>query len=229
MAIEILRYRLNSLRTATCPEPDRRVITIGRPSLSSMRQQLASGSLPIREHWALQRDYDHFRYEEDFGDSAASDMNQVGWLMLSLVAVGPGNPVSTAGGARPSIVPLPNGPSVSTQPILPLKPYPGPMVNLGRQGKHIPGHNNYMPGKSILRVDPNVLAQQAGKGVSLRKEPVGQPGSRELIDFGRCIGDHVDEMTGVAAPTSWGIITYGKDGVHIFPVRPQVPRPNIQP
>ena len=194
-----------------------------------MRQQLASGSLPIREHWALQRDYDHFRYEEDFGDSAASDMNQVGWLMLSLVAVGPGNPVSTAGGARPSIVPLPNGPSVSTQPILPLKPYPGPMVNLGRQGKHIPGHNNYMPGKSILRVDPNVLAQQAGKGVSLRKEPVGQPGSRELIDFGRCIGDHVDEMTGVAAPTSWGIITYGKDGVHIFPVRPQVPRPNIQP
>ncbi len=102
---------------------------------------------------------------------------------------------------------------------------PAPKIHLGKQGKHIPGHNNYQPGKGILRADPEELARHAGTGSSLRPTPVGQPGSRELVDFGKIIGDHVDEVTGAATQTRWGIITYGKDGIHIFPVRPQIPRP----
>ena len=35
-----------------------------------------------------------------------------------------------------------------------------PKVHPGKQGKHIPGHPNYQPGKSILRADPNILAQK---------------------------------------------------------------------
>ncbi len=96
-----------------------------------------------------------------------------------------------------------------------------PKVHMGRQGKHIPGHNNYQPGKSILTADPLELARQAGTGRSLRDIPIGQPGSREIIDFGTVIGQHVDEVTGTATQTAWGVITYGKDGIHIFPVRPQ--------
>jgi filamentous hemagglutinin len=96
-----------------------------------------------------------------------------------------------------------------------------PKINMGRQGKHIPGHNNYQPGKSILRANPEELARHAGTGRSLRGIPVGQPCSRELVDFGRIIGDAVDEATGATTPTRWGVITYGKDGIHIFPVRPQ--------
>ena len=44
-----------------------------------------------------------------------------------------------------------------------------------------------------------------------------------MVDFGKIIGDSVDEVTGVATPTQRGFITYGKNGIHIVPVRPQVP------
>jgi RHS repeat-associated protein len=101
---------------------------------------------------------------------------------------------------------------------------PSPAINLGRQGKHIVGHNNYQVGKSILRANPEELGRFAGTGRSLRPGiSIGKPGSREVVDFGRTIGDHLDELTGAATPSRWGIITYGKDGIHIFPVRPQVP------
>ncbi len=97
---------------------------------------------------------------------------------------------------------------------------------MGSQGKHIVGHNNYLPGRSILTADPVELGRHAGTGISLRpKIPVGQPGSRELVDFGKIIGQSVDEVTKVATPPQWGWIIYGKKGIHIVPIRPQLPRP----
>ncbi len=48
---------------------------------------------------------------------------------------------------------------------------PAPKVHLGQQGKHIPGHNNYSPGWSILTADPAELGRHAGTGVSLRPNP----------------------------------------------------------
>jgi filamentous hemagglutinin len=51
--------------------------------------------------------------------------------------------------------------------------------------------------------------------------PVGQPGSKERVDFGKNIGDYVDRDTGERSPTSIGIIHYGSKGAHIVPARPR--------
>ncbi len=43
---------------------------------------------------------------------------------------------------------------------------PAARVDVGKQGKHVLGHNNHIPGRSILTADPNILARQAGTGQS---------------------------------------------------------------
>jgi RHS repeat-associated protein len=94
-----------------------------------------------------------------------------------------------------------------------------PRIHMGKQGKHIPGHSNYIEGRSILRADPEALAARAGTGQPVNRVPRGQPGFKERVDFGEVIGDFVEE--GVATPTTKGIITYAVDGtIHIVPVRP---------
>ena len=50
--------------------------------------------------------------------------------------------------------------------------------------------------------------------------PVGQPGSKERIDFGEEIGVFRDP-DGNATPTTVGIVHYGKKGAHIVPARPR--------
>lgn len=90
---------------------------------------------------------------------------------------------------------------------------------MGKQGKHIQGHNNYIEGRSILRTDPERLTSRAGTGAPVGRIPRGQPGFKERVDFGEVIGDFVEE--GVATPTTKGIITYAADGsIHIIPARP---------
>ena len=59
----------------------------------------------------------------------------------------------------------------------------GPLVNAGKQGKHIPGSNNYIPGRSVVTADPQALAQRARTGVPLNSLPRGQPGFKERVDF----------------------------------------------
>jgi hypothetical protein len=97
-----------------------------------------------------------------------------------------------------------------------------PKISPGKQGKHIPGHNNYIPGKSILsHPDPQSLINKfAGKGQSVNNVPKGQPGYKERVDFREVIGNFVDQKTGKSIPTTKGIIHYAKDGVHIVPARP---------
>jgi filamentous hemagglutinin len=94
-------------------------------------------------------------------------------------------------------------------------------INIAKQGKHIPGHNNYVPGRSkFTHPDAQGLVDRfAGTGQSVGSIPVGLPGSRERVDFGEVIGEYID-IFGVAAPTTKGIIHYAKDGVHIVPARP---------
>jgi hypothetical protein len=90
-------------------------------------------------------------------------------------------------------------------------------------GKHVSGHNNYQPGKSEL-TDPNPQAlfdEGAGMGQQLGTRPVGQPGSKERVDFGKIIGDYVDPVTRERVPTSVGVIHYGSRGAHIAPARPR--------
>ena len=89
-------------------------------------------------------------------------------------------------------------------------------IHVGRQGKHIPGHNNYIPGRSPLthRDPQGLLDQFGGKGQPIGRTPIGQPGSKERVDFGEVIG----EING--QPTTRGIIHYSKDGAHIVPANP---------
>ena len=107
-------------------------------------------------------------------------------------------------------------------PDAPLGPVqgPSPKIHTGAQGKHIPGHNNYEEGRSTLSADPSELGRQAGTGQQLGKVEVGLPGSKERVDFGTHIGEHVDPATGVSSPTTKGVIHYGGKGIHIVPARP---------
>jgi RHS repeat-associated protein len=122
-------------------------------------------------------------------------------------------------------------PIVRTIPsILPKdesEPAPGkPEVHEGKQGKHQPGHNNFRPGRSELAdPDPQGLVNEgAGQGRQAGNVPVGKPGSKEVVDWGRNIGTHVDRPTGKRSPTSAGTIHYdGQGKVHIVPARPTKP------
>ncbi|RWO75688.1 MAG: hypothetical protein EOS18_28965 [Mesorhizobium sp.] len=91
-------------------------------------------------------------------------------------------------------------------------------VHSGQQGKHLPGHRNYIPGRSTLLpgVDPGELLAgvHGGKYPIVGKGARGQP----IADFGRNIG--VSEPGKVLTP--YGQIHYGKKGAHIVPHNPSV-------
>jgi RHS repeat-associated protein len=98
----------------------------------------------------------------------------------------------------------------------------GTKIEEGKQGKHVPGHNNFEPGKSEL-THPNpqsLIDEHKGTGQQVGSTPVGEAGSRERVDFGTNIGVYVDPATGQRSPTTNGIIHESKKGVHIVPARP---------
>jgi filamentous hemagglutinin len=98
------------------------------------------------------------------------------------------------------------------------------LLHEGKQGKHVPGHNNYQPGKSIFTGDAQeLLNNHAGTGNNLRSDPIGTPGTREVVDFGQEIGSYVDRSSGEEIPTRIGIIHYSKTGAHIVPSNPANP------
>lgn len=51
-----------------------------------------------------------------------------------------------------------------------------PKINLGQQGKHIIGHPNYLPGKSVLTADPKELVRRAGYGTPVGSKLRGEAG-----------------------------------------------------
>lgn len=91
-------------------------------------------------------------------------------------------------------------------------------INEGKQGKHIPRHNNFTPGRSELTISiteaNNLVDSFSGKGA-----PLGP--NKERVDFGKTIGNYVDPDTGTKYPTTVGIIHYSKSGTHIVPARPK--------
>jgi RHS repeat-associated protein len=98
----------------------------------------------------------------------------------------------------------------------------GAKIEEGKQGKHVPGHNNFEPGKSEL-THPNpqsLVDEHKGTGQQVGSTPVGEAGSRERVDFGTNIGVYVDPATGQRSPTTNGMIHESKKGVHIVPARP---------
>lgn len=53
-----------------------------------------------------------------------------------------------------------------------------------------------------------------------REKKLGNPGTRELVNFKEFIGYHVHPKTGEKTSTTWGIIHYSKGGTHIVPGAP---------
>lgn len=90
-----------------------------------------------------------------------------------------------------------------------------PKIRADKQGKHIPGHNNFKPGKSEwTHPDPQALLDKFG-GTGTRND------QRELVDFGTMVGYHADPITGTKTPTERGVIHYDNaGGAHIVPTRP---------
>lgn len=93
-----------------------------------------------------------------------------------------------------------------------------------KQGKHIPGHNNYTPtsNKSIF-THPDaqkLLEKYAGKGKK-NWGNLGDPGFKEKIDFGEVIGYWQNKEGTEKVKTTIGIIHYSKTGAHIVPARPK--------
>ena len=93
-------------------------------------------------------------------------------------------------------------------------------LHLGHHKKHFLDVNNknYIEGKSILYISAEeaqeLLNEFAGKGKMKGL-------CKEVVDFGKIIGEDVDEVTGIGTPTTWGKIHYGKKGAHIVPTDPK--------
>ena len=90
-------------------------------------------------------------------------------------------------------------------------------IHSGKQGKHIPSHNNYQKGKSIFYGSSN-KAQQLVNKYAGTGQWIGS--HKERVNFGKVIGSYVDNETGKTVKTTVGIIHYSKSGAHIVPAAP---------
>ncbi|MFR0557003.1 transposase [Pseudoscardovia radai] len=92
-------------------------------------------------------------------------------------------------------------------------------IHAGQQGKHIPGHKNYIPGRSILNGGLSrareLLDQYAGTGELITP-------NKERVDFHQVIGKFKSPKLsdGSGLDTTIGIINYGSSGAHIVPATP---------
>ncbi len=90
-------------------------------------------------------------------------------------------------------------------------------IHADKQGKHIPGHKNYIPGKSVLHLSiveaQRLVEEYAGSGRWW--EP-----NKETIDFGQNIGTWVSPDGNTRLPTTCGTIHFSKTGCHIVPAHP---------
>ncbi len=92
-------------------------------------------------------------------------------------------------------------------------------IHSGKQGKHIPGHNNYKEGRSYLTITEQqaqaLVDQYAGTGQIIRDRNGNYTG-KERVTTQNQIGVCLD-MEGNEVPAKGFIIHYSKDGVHIVP------------
>lgn len=95
-------------------------------------------------------------------------------------------------------------------------------VEVGKQGKHIKGHNNYTDGRSYLTVSEkevqDLVYKYAGTG-EIRRDAQGNWTNKEFVKADRKIGVAIDPVTGEEFETSRFSIHYSKKGTHIVPRR----------
>lgn len=95
-------------------------------------------------------------------------------------------------------------------------------IESGKQGKHILGHNNYIPGRSYLTITEKeaqeLVNEYAGTGKIIRDRN-DRWNNKEIISVNHDIGINVDLETGEETTTNRFVIHYSKKGIHIVPVR----------
>ena len=93
-------------------------------------------------------------------------------------------------------------------------------IESGKQGKHIVGHNNYIPGRSYLTVSEdqvqNLVNRYAGTG-RIQRDRKDKWSHKEIIISDETIGISVDPVTGEEKETNKFVIHYSKKGAHIVP------------
>ena len=93
-------------------------------------------------------------------------------------------------------------------------------IHDGRQGKHILGHNNYIPGRSYLTVTTDeaqeLVNKYAGTGI-IERDKKGIFRDRELITVNKDIGVNINESTKLETTTNRFYIHYSNKGTHIVP------------
>lgn len=110
---------------------------------------------------------------------------------------------------------LTSGGQVRSIRILPNPEVPS-NINIGQQGKHLFGHNNFRSGNSILNTNPQKLLDGVNKG-QFKILRVHQ--NKVIVDFGKTIGNYYYNNVFIG-PTRYGTIHYGSSGAHIVPANP---------
>ncbi|ABX43326.1 polymorphic toxin type 50 domain-containing protein [Lachnoclostridium phytofermentans] len=94
------------------------------------------------------------------------------------------------------------------------------IIETGKQGKHIKGHNNYIEGRSYLTITEketqDLVNKYAGTG-EIKRDNRGNWNNKEVVDFKKEIGISIDNLTGIEYVTTKAKIHYSKKGVHVVP------------
>ena len=93
-------------------------------------------------------------------------------------------------------------------------------IEVGKQGKHILGHNNYIEGRSYLTISLDESQELINKYAGTGKLDFTQKGDwakKELIVHDKDIGFSINNVTGEKTVTNRFKIHYSKKGTHIVP------------
>lgn len=95
-------------------------------------------------------------------------------------------------------------------------------ILVGKQGKHILGHNNYIEGRSYLTISleeaQDLVNNYAGNG-EVRFNSNDEWDKKEIIKVNKNIGVNVDNKTGEETSTNRFKIHYSNKGTHIVPMK----------
>lgn len=95
-------------------------------------------------------------------------------------------------------------------------------IEVGKQGKHILGHNNYIDGRSYLTISleetQEIINKYAGTG-DIRLMQNGEWDKKEVISIDKNIGVNVNNRTNEESETNKFKVHYSKKGVHIVPTK----------
>ena len=93
-------------------------------------------------------------------------------------------------------------------------------IEIGKQGKHILGHNNYIEGRSYLTISleeaQEFINKYAGTG-EIKFTLKGEWDKKETITIDKEIGVNVSMLDGLETKTNSFKIHYSKKGTHIVP------------